>query len=369
MTKTKCFMVYSWFSSDDMNFRLAIILMFFSGCYACKSSSKLSVVSEKDMEKVYHTIKTPYKYGIVFQHPDSTKMMDSPSIFRWKDHWCMTYIIYDGRGYETWLAESDDLLHWTSRGRIMSFTDSGWDANQKAGYMALLDTKWGGSYSPAPYQGKYWMSYLGGAVAGYEAGRLGVGMASTADPGAVIEWQRQPKPVLSANDPGSNPFDNKTIFKSTVIRDEKQFSGYPFLMFYNAAGDTAQYESIAMAVSDDMVNWKRFGDKPVLSQYKNGTITGDAQITRIGKLYVLFYFGAFWNGDGHAYDRFACSYDLIHWTDWKGPNLVEPSKPYDADYAHKPFVLKWNGVVYHFYNAVGKNGRVIALATSTPLPR
>jgi len=30
-------------------------------------------------------------------------------------------------------------------------------------------------------------------------------------------------------------------------------------------------------------------------------------------------------------------------------------------------VIKWNGVVYHFYNAVGSNGRVIALATSKDL--
>jgi hypothetical protein len=30
---------------------------------------------------------------------------------------------------------------------------------------------------------------------------------------------------------------------------------------------------------------------------------------------------------------------------------------------HKPWVIKWKGVVYHFYTAVGKNGRVIALAT------
>jgi hypothetical protein len=58
---------------------------------------------------------------------------------------------------------------------------------------------------------------------------------------------------------------------------------------------------------------------------------------------------------------------LVHWTDWTGKNLVEPSEPYDEQFAHKPFVINWKGTVYHFYNAVGKNGRVIALATSLPL--
>ena len=80
---------------------------------------------------------------------------------------------------------------------------------------------------------------------------------------------------------------------------------------------------------------------------------------------MLFYFGYNWT-DGYtgAFDRFACSYDLKNWTDWEGPNLVEPTEPYDQQYAHKPCMIKWNGVVYHFYNAVGSQGRVIALATS-----
>jgi len=68
-----------------------------------------------------------------------------------------------------------------------------------------------------------------------------------------------------------------------------------------------------------------------------------------------------------AFDRFACSYDLINWTEWDGDNLIEPSETFDSQYAHKPWVIKWKGVVYHFYTAVGLNGRVIALATSKDL--
>jgi sucrose-6-phosphate hydrolase SacC (GH32 family) len=79
----------------------------------------------------------------------------------------------------------------------------------------------------------------------------------------------------------------------------------------------------------------------------------------------MFYFGAFWKPG--AFERFAVSHDLIHWTDWSGPDLIAPSEDYDRQYAHKPWVIKWNGVVYHFYNAVGDQGRVIALATSVDL--
>ena len=86
---------------------------------------------------------------------------------------------------------------------------------------------------------------------------------------------------------------------------------------------------------------------------------------KIGDVWVMFYFGAGWKP--RAFDTFACSYDLAHWTKWDGQNLVEPSEAFDQTYAHKPWVLKWNGVVYHFYCAVGSAGRVIALATSKDL--
>src|SRR5690606_6783958 len=78
-----------------------------------------------------------------------------------------------------------------------------------------------------------------------------------------------------------------------------------------------------------------------------------------------FYFGAFWKPG--AFDTFAASYDLVHWTKWGGAPLVKSSEPYDETFAHKPWLLKHDGVVYHLYCAVGDQGRVIALATSRDL--
>ena len=48
-------------------------------------------------------------------------------------------------------------------------------------------------------------------------------------------------------------------------------------------------------------------------------------------------------------------------------SVIEPSEPWDKQFAHKPWVLKHDGVVYHFYCAVGTEGRAIALATSRDL--
>jgi predicted GH43/DUF377 family glycosyl hydrolase len=323
------------------------------------------IVSQSKMEMIFNEIKTPYKYGIVFKHPDSTKMIDSPTIFRKDSTWFMTYIVFDGQGYETWLASSNNLLDWKTRGKILSFTDDTWDANQKAGYMSLVNIAWGGSYNVEKFQNKYWISFLGGSKKGYESGMLGVGLATSSTISEAKEWERLDHPVLLPNDEGSRWFENKTIYKSLIIKDEKKVTGYPFVMYYNAKGDTANFESIGMAVSDDMISWTRMGSGPVITRYKG--ICGDAQIAKIGDIYVLFYFGAFWKPG--AFERFACSYDLIHWTDWNGADLIAPSKDYDEKYAHKPWVIKWNGIVYHFYNAVGKNGRVIALATSKEIKK
>ena len=316
-------------------------------------------VPQKEMEKIYNEIKTPHKYGIVFKHPDPSKKIDSPTIFRENNTWYMTYIIFDGQGYETWLAESDDLLRWESKGRIMSFTKNTWDANQKAGYVALVNIDWGGDYKVEKYNDNYWMTYLGGSTEGYEAGTLKIGLANSATLTEALEWNSDNTPLLSPDDEDARKFENKTIYKSLVIRDEQELTGHPFVMYYNAKGK-GDYESIGMAISDDMLNWKRYGKEPLITKKKG--ICGDAQIAKIDDVYVMFYFGAFWKPK--AFERFACSYDLINWTDWEGEDLVAPSEDYDSTYAHKPWVIKWNGVVYHFYNAVGSEGRVTALATS-----
>ena len=67
-------------------------------------------VPQKIMQQIYEEIKTPYKYGMVITPESDTKKIDCPSVFRKGDNWYMTYIQFDGRGYETWLAKSKNLL-------------------------------------------------------------------------------------------------------------------------------------------------------------------------------------------------------------------------------------------------------------------
>lgn len=329
-------------------------------------------VRREEMNSIYNEVKTPYKYGLVMVPPNNEKKMDCPTVFRKGDKWYMTYLVFDGRGYETWLASSENLLKWTTLGKLMSFSDDGaWDAHQKAGYNALQDITWGGTYELNKFNGKYWMSYFGGDAKGYEAGNLSIGMAYTTDSSwNAHEWERFKAPLFTANDKDVRWWENRKLFKSTVIKDKKRLTGHSFVMYYNANGDSAQnnvktrwFERIGMAVSDDMVHWKRYLTAPVVHHPVG--ITGDAVIQQMGDTYVMFYFGAFWQDRKGAFNRFAASKDLVNWTDWEGENLIEPSEPYDQLYAHKSFVLKHDGVVYHFYCAVNKHEqRGIAVALS-----
>ncbi len=349
-------------------------------------------ISQEEMQRIYHEVRTPYKYGMVVAPTDNYHKIDCPTVFRVGDKWLMTYVVYngkdgtDGRGYETWLAESDDLLHWTTKGRILSYKDDGWDMNQRGGFPALIDWTWGGNYGISKYKNKHWMTYIGGHGTGYEAVRepLNIGMAWTdADITKAHEWQSANKPLLSINDKDAQWWEKLVQYKSTIYDDPAKTLGKRFVMFYNAGGinpkNNLKAERIGIALSNDLKKWKRYDGNPVFANEVGGIITGDAQIVRMDSsltshpspLYVMFYFKAYDPSRKYnAFNTFAVSRDLIYWQTWDGEDLIIPSKPYDEMFAHKSYVVKHDGVVYHFYCAVNNDQqRGIAVATSVPMGR
>ena len=393
---------------------LIFLLTVLSG-FAAKGKNTVASGSAADipadvMNRIYQEVRTPYKYGMVVAPADNYHKIDCPTVFRVGKQWLMTYVVYngkdglDGRGYETWLATSDDLLHWQTQGRLLSYPadTARWDANQRGGFPALIDWKWGGSYGISKYKGNYWMTYIGGHGTGYEAVRepLNIGMAWTnGDITQAHEWQTTDQPLLSIKDKDVQWWEQLTQYKSTIyeVKKEKgkgkntlppEIRKYRFLMFYNAGGinpaNNLKAERIGIAVSNDLKKWKRLKTNPVYYHEAPGIITGDAQIVRMSPpattpnvstsgspLYVMFYFSAY-NPDRkyNAYNTFAVSRDLIHWQDWTGADLIVPSKTYDEMFAHKSYVVKHDGVVYHFYCAVNNDQqRGIAVATSVPMGR
>ena len=350
------------------------------------------IIPTATMQAVYDEVRTPYKYGLVVAPTDNYHKIDCPTVFRVGNKWLMTYVVYngkdglDGRGYETWLASSDDLLHWNTEGRILSYKDDGWDMNQRGGFPALIDWTWNGSYNISQFKNHYWMTYIGGHGTGYEAVRepLNIGLAWTkGDITQAHEWQSADKPLLSINDKDVQWWEKLVQYKSTIYDDPQKTLGQRFVMFYNAGGinpaNNLKAERIGIALSNDLKEWKRYDGNPVFANEVGGIITGDAQIVRMDSpltshpspLYVMFYFKAYDPSRKYnAFNTFAVSSDLIHWQTWNGDDLIIPSKPYDEMFAHKSYVVKHDGVVYHFYCAVNNDQqRGIAVATSVPMGR
>jgi beta-xylosidase len=340
---------------------------------ASQATGATNEIPHERMQAVFDEVRTPFKYGIVIE-PPAGKKVDCPNVFRHGDRWYMIYVQQEDvlPGYTTQLAVSDDLLRWKPVGTILDRgATNSWDHANAGGGVALFDIEWGGSNRLQQHEGRYWLSYLGGDLFGYEKTPLAIGMAFASDPSRAVAWQKLPQPVLRASDPDARAQETETLYKSYIFRDPTRSLGAPFVMFYNAKPNRGS-EQIFAAVSDDLKQWKRFGPGTALENLpppnaRHGVISGDPQIVRMQNLWVMFYFGAFWK-EG-AFNTFAASRDLVHWTKWNGEDLIRPSEPWDTPFAHKPWLIKHEGVVYHFYCAVGgkQQHRTIALATSKDL--
>ena len=328
-------------------------------------------VTPERMRRVRAMLDTPVKRGAVMEFDD--RFTDCPSVFRHGDRWLMTFIAIAKdtgiSGYETHLAESDDLLHWRYVGPLLRRDgERVWDSKQIAGYAALYDTAVDGGCRLSTHGGRYWMTYLAGSSDGYEPDPLLMGIASAADPADPDSYLRCERPILTPHDEDARFFETKTLYKSAVVRDRDGLTGYPFVMLYNAKGYDGR-ERIYEAVSEDMERWIRYGNRPVIDDVTGDPdcyITADPMLLRDGDgLWIMSFMKC--NKSRSAFDTFACSYDLIHWTEWLGEPTAAPSKdnPEEDLYAHKPWIVTWEGRVYHFYCActATTNRRYIALAT------
>lgn len=92
-------------------------------CLLFTACQLLASVPDTVMNAIYNEVKTPFKYGLVVAPTDNNHKIDCPMVFNENGKWFMTYVVYNGsdglngRGYETWLATSTDLLHWTTLGK------------------------------------------------------------------------------------------------------------------------------------------------------------------------------------------------------------------------------------------------------------
>lgn len=331
----------------------------------------METITAAQMNAIHEQVKTPYKSGAILSSSDY--YYDSPVVFKHDGTYYMTCVEIDRAcqtGYRTKLSVSNDLINWREKGYILT-ENNGWDCAQTGGYAQFIDNTFGGSNEIRAIDGKYIIGYIGGAHKGYETDPLWIGLATCDEISDVRSYRKRKEPILTTQDSDCRIEESRTLFKPAMFMDEKRTTGHPYVCAYNAKRQDGR-ESIFLAVSDDGYHWSRYLDRAIISVGECDPcirINGDPQIVMIDGLYVMFYF-IYDNIHQRAWNTFAVSDDLIHWKKWEGQPLVESEYPWEDVYAHKQWIIKEGGIVYHFYCAVNRaNERFIALATSEPIER
>lgn len=299
---------------------------------------------------------TPYKYGKPVLEGSGiegrfdSRAVDIPFVFFHRGRFFMLYTGFDGIGYQSAFAVSDDLLHWEFYGMVLPRLSPGdtkrWDAVSASASWILRDNELFGGGGLKKYDGKYWMVYSSYPGAGYEQGPAEISLAWT-DREDLSGWRRLEKPVYSWRD-GAD-WEKGGLYKTCLVQTEDRF-----YLFYNAKNTEKPWiEQTGVAFSGDMLHWDRYGGNPVLRVVPNSwqqRFVSEPCVFRDGDTWVNFYFG---NGPGHAQDGIAISKDLLHWELGAEP-VIPHGEEGDIDqvHSHKASMIYHGGVLYHFYCAV-----------------
>lgn len=276
------------------------------------------------------------------------KGVDIPFVFMHHQRYYMLYTGYDGIGYQSALAVSDDLLNWTHEAVILKRGTSAnaWDNRSAAGTWMIKESD---ALTDIPVlkkiDGKYWMAYHAYPGQGYEEGPAAIGLAWCADED-LRSWHRLDQPVLTCEAGGA--WEQGGLYKACIIR-----SNDLWYMFYNAKNCEPRWiEQTGAAVSRDLVHWQRVGDQPLLTVSPgrwDGRFVSDPYIVRDGCRWLNFYFG--YEG-GHAQEGLAYSDDLLHWKKESVPLITHGALgDIDENHAHKAAIFYRDNVLYHFYCA------------------
>jgi len=300
---------------------------------------------------------------------EDVMMTDVPTVFQLSgdDKWYMSFIGYDGTGYQSFIAESEDLMHWDQMRLAMGYgPEGGFDFGgvvlgaylyedygiKSPRILKKRDSKYYSLYGAYPRQGGYELR------PGYE------GVAWSED---GLTWARaRDEPILSVFQEDCGTWEKDCIYQPWLLEHEGKYYN-----FYNAAN--GNIEQLGMATSKDLLKWKRYEQNPVIPVGAKGSFnesfSSDAKVFWDKDHWVAFFFGV---GQDGAHIMAAFSRDLYHWTVDPEPLYKAGGNPsgLDGQYAHK-ISLVWNPSkesYYMFYCAVDKeNRRGIGLITSKPL--
>lgn len=330
---------------------------------------------------VPRALETPYKLNRLVLRSSGVagdfdeKFVDCPFVFRVGNEFRMTYIGFDGTGYQTGLARSSDLIRWTRVGCILRRRPDEPVFRYNIAMMWIVREN--GALSSAKLKkvrGRYLGAWHAYPNPGMEAGPAVIGLCWSDD---LLHWELEP-PCLRPDDSDATAWEQGGLYKPCLLEYDGRF-----YLFYNAktkplpkSEGVGWHEQTGLATSKDLQHWTRSPLNPVIHNGPprswDDRFASDPCVLRWRDQWAAFYYGLS-SRDGKARDLLALGRSPDHLTKADGILIdVGPPGSVDDDYAHKPSVISWNGDLYHFYTAVsGKyphDIRGISVARSHPWP-
>lgn len=320
--------------------------------------------------------RTPYKFGklVLAASNDAaafdSRSVDCPFVFRHEGRFFMTYVGWDGTGYQTGLASSEDLVEWHKEGCILRRDP----ASPVARYNIAMNwiVRENGLRSAGTLKkirGRFLGVYHAYPNAGYESGPAVIGLCWSDD---LMHWQVDP-PCLRPED-GAD-WENGGLYKPCLVEQHGTY-----YLFYNAKTKTLPREQgggwreqTGVATSADLKDWQRYTGNPILPNGGAGSwderFASDPCVLLDGAKWAVFYYGL--DKKGKARDLLAVGDDPFHPAKVNEILIdVGPPGSVDSTYAHKPGVIWHGGALYHFYCAVSgrwpNEVRGISVARSKP---
>ena len=294
--------------------------------------------------------RTPHKYGklVLDASPEpgafDSRSVDCPFVFHHGGRFYMTYVGWDGTGYQTGLASSTNLVDWTKEGCILRRDpESPVTRYNIAMNWIVRENALRSPGELTKVRGRYLGVYHAYPNAGYEQGAAVIGLCWSSD---LRHWEIA-EPSLRPEDGAA--WEDGGLYKPCLVEE-----GGTFYLFYNAKNQS-RTEQTGVATSTDLKTWKRYPANPILPVGGPGSwderFASDPCVLKDGGRWLFFYY---------SLDRKGKARDLLATGDTpfapvKVPEiLIDVGAPGSVDetYAHKPSVIWHEGALYHFYCAV-----------------
>ena len=314
--------------------------------------------------------RTPYKYGRLVlaasKEPGAfdDRTVDCPFLFHHDGRFYMTYIGWDGTGYQTGLASSSDLIAWTKEGCILPRDPASAVTRYNIAMNWIVrENQLRSAGELKKVRGRFLGVYHAYPSPGLEEGPAVIGLCWSDD---LMHWEVE-SPWLRPE--GGADWEAGGLYKPCLVEHQGTY-----FLFYNAkTKGGGWHEQTGVATSTDLKNWQRYSGNPIIPNGPAGSwderFASDPCVLLDGKRWVFYYYSL--DKAGKARDLLALGEEPFH------PRKVAeilidvgPPGSVDSTYAHKPGVVFHSGVLYHFYCAVsGKwpdEVRGISVARSKP---